>query len=119
CALPIYANTLSNMIKYSIATGHSTDKGGSTTPQDLQWLAEQQGVKTSLGSGNNWKATVDAALPAGRPVVLGVSNAKAFGGSDANVSGHYVTLVGTTTDGRYIVADPNQQAAKSGSTVVY
>ncbi len=119
---PVDANTLSNMIKFSIATGHATQSGshiGSTNPQQLQWLAEQQGVKTQLGSGANWKATVDAALPQGRPVVLGVANAKAFGGSDANVSGHYVTLVGTTTDGRYIVADPNQQAAKSGSTVVY
>ena len=116
---PVSANELLNLIKFSIATGHSVSPSGATRPSDLQWLAEQQGVKTTLGPGSAWRSTVDAAIPAGKPVVLGVSNARAFGGSDSNVAGHYVTIVGTTTDGRYIVADPNQQAAKAGGTVVY
>lgn len=116
------SNELLNLVKFSIATGNATTSGhhiGSTNPEQLQWLAEQQGVKTTLGPGSAWRSTVDAAIPQGKPVVLGVSNARAFGGSDANVRGHYVTVVGTTNDGRYIVADPNQQAAKTGDTVVY
>ena len=116
---PVDANELLNLIKFSVATGHSVSPSGATRPSDLQWLAEQQGVKTTLGSGASWRSTVDNAIPAGKPVVLGVSNARAFGGSDSNVRGHYVTIVGTTTDGRYIVADPNQQAAKAGGTVIY
>ena len=119
---PTSTNDLLNAIKYSIATGKATQSGshiGATTPAELQWLSEQQGVKTTLGAGSAWRSTVDNAIPQGKPVVLGVSNARAFGGSDSNVSGHYVTIVGTTTDGRYIVADPNQQAAKAGGTVVY
>lgn len=116
---PVDANELLNLIKFSVATGHSVSPSGATRPSDLQWLAEQQGVKTTLGPGSAWRSTVDAAIPAGKPVVLGVSNARAFGGSDSNVEGHYVTIVGTTTDGRYIVADPNQQAAKAGGTVIY
>lgn len=116
---PVNANELTNLIKFSVATGHTTSPSGTTRPTDLQWLAEQSGVKTTLGPGSAWRSTVDTAIPAGKPVVLGVSNARAFGGSDSNVAGHYVTVVGTTTDGRYIVADPNQQAAKAGGTVVY
>lgn len=119
---PVSTNDLLNVIKYSVATGHATTSGrsiGSTTPSDLQWIAEQQGVKTQLGPGSAWRSTVDTAIPQGKPVVLGVANARAFGGSDANVQGHYVTVVGTTTDGRYIVADPNQQAARTGGTVIY
>ncbi|HEX5548484.1 MAG TPA: C39 family peptidase [Ktedonobacterales bacterium] len=116
---PVDANELLNLIKFSVATGHSVSPSGATRPSDLQWLAEQQGVKTTLGSGASWRSTVDNAIPAGKSVVLGVSNARAFGGSDSNVAGHYVTIVGTTTDGRYIVADPNQQAAKAGGTVIY
>lgn len=113
------ANELVNLIKFSIATGHSVDTRGATRPSDLQWLAEQSGVKTKLGGGASWRSTVDTALPQGKPVVLGVANARAFGGADSNVRGHYVTIVGSTTDNRYIVADPNQQAAKTGGTVIY
>ena len=116
------ANTLLNLIKFSVATGHATGSGshiGSTNPQDLQWLAEQSGVRTTLGNGASWRSTVDNALSTGHPVVVGLGNAKALGGADANVSGHYVTVVGSLGDGRYIVADPNQPQAKSGGTVVY
>lgn len=119
---PVNANSLLNLIKFSIATGNATTSGrhiGSTNAADVQWLAEQEGVKTKLGSGSSWQGTVDAALASGRIPVMGVGNAKAFGGSDANVAGHWVTFVGKTGDGRYVVADPNQQAAKSGGTVVY
>ena len=41
---PVSANELLNLIKFSIATGHSVSKSGATRPSDLQWLAEQQGV---------------------------------------------------------------------------
>lgn len=119
---PVSATNLTNSIKLGIVTGHATTSGshqGSTTPLDLQWLAAQQGVKTQIGSGAHWQSTADTSLPEGRPVVVGVNKAYNLGGSDANVKGHYFTLVGKTTDGRYIVADPNQQAAKSGGTVVY
>ena len=119
---PVNTNDLANALKLTIVTGHATASGshiGSTNPQDLQWLAEQQGVKTTLGSGNNWQSTVDAALAQGKPVVLGLNNARALGGSDANVSGHYVTVISPTGDGKYVVADPNQQAAKTGGTVIY
>src|SRR5690242_420336 len=65
---PPSTNDLLNAIKYSVATGHATESGshiGSTTPQELQWLSEQQGVKTALGPGSSWRSTVDTSIPQG------------------------------------------------------
>ena len=54
-----------------------------------------------------------------KPIELGVSNARAFGGADSNVQGHYITIVGRTAQGSFIVSDPNTPQSAAGQFVTY
>jgi hypothetical protein len=97
--------------------GHQIGGSGSTTPANLTWLAQQQGVPlTSIGAD---LTSIDAALPNGY-VILGLGNARALGGLNLqeNVSGHYVTLVSQEGD-NYQVADPNSVASETGQLATY
>lgn len=114
-------NALLNLIKLSIATGHATKSGrhqGATDAADLQWLFQQQGIKAKVGRGESWRSTSDAALANGKPVVLGLANARALGGNNSNVDGHYITLIQTDGD-KYLALDPNQPQARDDKGVIY
>ena len=106
------------LIQQGAATGYTGPTGVSTV-SGLAQLGAASGTPLTPGSGANALSTINANLAAGLPTELGVSNATVFGGSDANVHGHYVTVVGKTGSGNYIVADPNQPAALSGGFVQY
>ena len=93
---------------------------GTSTPSELTALANFQGLKLNRGPGGSAAlATIDANLASNEPTILEVTNARAFGGGDAGVFGHYVTVIGKAANGSYIVADSNQQAAVSGKPVTY
>ena len=97
-----------------------TAPSGTSTLGELQKVAAASGTATTIGSGGSAVlSTINANLQAGKATELGVSNARAFGGSDTNVRGHYVTVVGRATNGNYIVADSNQPAALQGQFVQY
>lgn len=91
---------------------------GQTTAGNLQWLAGQNGVQTTVYDGGQ-AGTLLAQYAGSRPIVVGVSNARAFGGTDSGVNGHYVTVVGRTAQGDYIVSDPNTAESTHGQFVTY
>ena len=97
------------------AISHGAGAGGVSTPTQLQATAKDYGF--SLNSVP-WQSalTQDAGVV---PIVLGVGNATAFGGSDSNVHGHYITVVGRAQNGSYIVSDPNTAASVGGGFVTY
>lgn len=90
-------------------------QSGESSPGNLEALAQQQGV--SLQSGDY--TTLLAQYAGTKPIIVGVSNASAFGGSDAHVFDHYVTVVGHTLTGNYIVSDPNTPESQVGKFVEY
>lgn len=108
---------LVNLVKQGPSFG--TAVSGTSTPSELTALASANGVPLARGSGAGALATINANLAQGTPTILEVQHAQAFGGSDRNVSGHYVTVVGQAANGNYIVADSNQSAATSGGFVQY
>ena len=97
------------------AMNHGAGPGGVSTPSELQATAKDYGFTLQSVP---WQTalTQDAGIV---PIELGVGNATAFGGADANVHGHYVTIVGKTAGGSYIVSDPNTQASIGGGFVTY
>lgn len=101
------------------AAGGFTGATGVATPSGLAQLAAASGTPVTIGSGQNVLSTVNSNLGQGLPTEIGVANAHVFGGSDANVAGHYITVVGKASNGNFIVADPNQPAALSGQFVQY
>ena len=98
-----------------------TAPSGTSTLPELQKLAAASGTQTTIGAGGSAVFdTINANLAAGKATEVGVQQAGlGFGGSDKNVHGHYVTVVGRATNGNYIVADSNQPAAQSGQFVQY
>lgn len=101
-------------VNSNLVTGPKAASGQSS-PADIEALAQQQGV--SLQSGDY--QTLLGQYAGTKPIILGVSNARAFGGADANVFGHYITVVGRTTGGNYIVSDPNTPESQAGKFVTY
>lgn len=106
-----------NLVK--TGTQFGTAPSGTSTPQELANLSAATGTPLTIGSGQTVLSTVNSNLAVGKPTEIGVSNARAFGGADSNVFGHYVTVVGRAASGSYIVADPNQPASVSGQFVQY
>lgn len=107
------------LIQQGAASG-ATGPTGVSTISGLQKLGAATGTPLVAGSGGaSAISTINANLTHGLPTEIGVSNAHAFGGSDSNVAGHYVTVVGKAANGSYIVADPNQPQATSGGFVQY
>lgn len=96
-----------------------TDPTGTSTPSELAALGASSGTPLSIGGGANALSTINANLARGVPTILGVGEAGAFGGSDKNVHGHYVTVVGRASSGNYLVADSNQPQALSGGFIQY
>jgi hypothetical protein len=97
------------------AMNHGAGPGGVSTPAELQATARDYGVNLQSVP---WQSAL--AQDAGSvPVELLVGNATAFGGADANVHGHYVTVVGRAANGSYIVSDPNTAASIGGGFVTY
>lgn len=97
------------------AIAHGAGPGGVATPAELQATAKDYGVNLQSVP---WQAAL-ASYTGVAPIELGVSNATAFGGADANVHGHYITVVGRAANGSYIVSDPNTQASIGGGFVTY
>lgn len=111
--LPTDPEELGNIIRNAEAHGW-VGKGGVSAPSGLKSIAGSYGV--SLQSGN--LNTLINEWAGKRPIIVGVSNARAFGGRDSGVFGHYVTIVGRTAGGALIVNDPNQ-SSKFGYFDVY
>ncbi len=89
---------------------------GQITPGGLAWLAQANGLTLQQVP---WLSALTHASPS-QPVLIGVNNATAFGGPDASVYGHYVTVVGTDpTTGNFIVSDPNTPQSVKGQFVQY
>lgn len=88
---------------------------GQATPNTLKTLASQQGV--TLTDADPYQAINQYA--GSQDIVVGVNNASAFGGSDAGVGGHYITIVGRTSNGNLIVSDPNTPESQQGQFVTY
>ena len=97
------------------AIKHGAGPGGVSTPAELTATAADYGVTLQSYNYNTALNTFAGV----KPIELGVSNASAFGGADANVQGHYITVVGRTTSGAYIVSDPNTAQSKVGQFVTY
>lgn len=97
-----------------------TNPSGTSTIPELAKLAQASGTPVTQGAGGQAALdTINANLLAGKPTEVGVSRASVFGGSDKNVQGHFVTVVGRATNGNYIVADSNQPQALQGQFVQY
>lgn len=114
-------NKVAALIQQAVAAHQTVGMwaaGGQSTANNLQWLAQQNGVQTTAYDGSQ-AGQLLASYAGRRPLVVGVSNARAFGGSDSNVNGHYVTVVGRTAQGDYIVSDPNTQESTQGQFVKY
>ena len=106
------------LIKQAINSNLVTGKlaqSGETSPANLEALAQQQGVQLQSGDYQ----TLLNQYAGQKPIILGVSNARAFGGADSNVFGHYITVVGKTRNGNYIVSDPNTPESQQGKFVTY
>jgi Papain-like cysteine protease AvrRpt2 len=94
---------------------------GQSSPQTLSNIAKTQGV--TLQNMSYQSALKQYAGK--RPIVIGVSNAQAFGGDDKGIFGHYIAVLGVTGPGNpagagnYIVSDPNQQQSEDQQLVVY
>lgn len=113
---PVSPGQLTSLIQQSVNSGHSVSQGGATTLPQLQWLAQAQGIPTAQLDWQTALRTYTGRLP----IEIGVSNASALGGNNVGVSGHYIDVLGfDTSSGNYLVADPNQAAAKSGQLVEY
>jgi len=107
------------LIQQGAASG-ATGPTGVSTIAGLQKLGAATGTPLVAGGGGaSAISTINANLAQGLPTEIGVSNAHVFGGSDSNVSGHYITVVGKAANGNFIVADPNQPQATSGGFVQY
>lgn len=116
--VPTTPQDVTNLINQAV-NAHKTVGGlaasGESSPSTLEYLANQHGVTLSSG---DYRLLLKQ-YAGSKPVLLGVSNATAFGGRDATVRGHYITVVGKTSDNRYIVSDPNSAESKSGQFIVY
>lgn len=115
---PATPNEVGTLIQQMVAA-HETVGGaaasGQSSPAGLAWLANQFGVPMTSGD----PATMLHTYAGNKPIVWGMSNATALGGSDSNVKGHYITIVGKTADGRYIASDPNTTESQNGQFIVY
>jgi hypothetical protein len=112
------ASDVTTLIKQAVNAGLVTGKlsgSGQSSPADLEALANAQGVGLQSGDYQSLLAQYAGT----KPVIIGVSNARAFGGSDANVAGHYITVVGRAANGNYIVSDPNSPDSERGGFVTY
>lgn len=109
---------VTDLILAAIRNGWS-NPGGVITPGGLAKLGAATGNPLTIGAPGNTLATIDANLAQGKPTEIGISRAYVFGGSDVNVRGHYITVVGKRDNGSFIVADPNQPEATRGQFVYY
>lgn len=116
--VPTAPSDVTALIKQAVNSRQVTGglaASGETSPGNLETLASQYGVTLTSGDYKRQLASYAGV----KPVILGVSNATAFGGSNANVHGHYITVVGRTATGNYIVSDPNTPQSKAGRFVQY
>ena len=107
--------TVTAIIQAAVAQGQTQTPSGVATPGNIEAVAQHD-----LGftiQGVPWRQALG--LAGSTPIELGVSNARAFGGADANVNGHYITIVGRKANGDYIVSDPNTSASTLGQFVTY
>jgi hypothetical protein len=90
-------------------------QSGQATPSNIKYIAGMHGI--NFLDLTQSQAVQIAGID---PVEVGVSNARAFGGSDSNVSGHYVTILGEQAKtGNLIVSDPNQPQSEQGQLNIY
>jgi peptidoglycan hydrolase-like protein with peptidoglycan-binding domain len=96
------------------AVGHATSRSEDTNDTELTRALKANGAQTQVV-----KATVDnvdQALAAGHPLIIGSSSTWAAWGqgqcakgdylNHRNPGGHFVTALGKTADGNYLVGDP-------------
>ena len=97
---------------------------------DFAWLVRRMAQEIAVHRVDAQQATgaatpIDAALASGHPLIVGSSKTwDAWGKAQSaagdylnyrNPGGHYVTILGKTADGQYIVADP---LSKTGARAV-
>ena len=115
---PLSTSELTSTIQNAVARGQTVDRGGAQTAPQVQSDLAQLGVASTVQYGaSNLSARLDAALRAGEPVVVGVSQGGRLAGERAGLHGHYITVVGGSGATGYAVADPNTQAATSGGLI--
>lgn len=113
---PVSTQQLTEVIRHSVAEGQTVSPGGATTLNQLQAIAQDQGVPTRRV---DWRQALGH-FAGILPVEVGVSNATALGGNDVGVAGHYIDILGYDPHaGTFLAADPNQHAAQSGQLVAY
>lgn len=110
---PVSPAAVSAIIKD--AMNHGAGPGGVSTPSELEATAKDYGFTLQSVP---WRTALAQDVGV-IPIELGLGNATALGGADANVHGHYVTVVGRTGAGNFIVSDPNTQASIGGGFVTY
>lgn len=96
-----------------IKNGFSSN--GAINPAAVIWLAKQNGVELDSTDWNNALDTLAGSVP----IEVEVKNASALGGTDSTVHIHYITVLGKTASGLFVVSDPNSNQSKTGKLVVY
>lgn len=104
------------IIRQAMQEGNTVGNGGSATPADIMNVSAHDFGVSLQSMGINQALAAYAGV---KPIEIGVGNARAFGGADSNVAGHYITVVGKAANGNYIVSDPNTPQSKSGQFVEY
>ncbi len=108
---------VTNLIEEAVSQRQTVGRwaaSGQATPSNIKYVASQQGI--TLMDLSEDQALQVAGID---PVEIGVGNARAFGGNDSNVNGHYITLLGRTSQGNLIVSDPNSTESTRGQLNVY
>lgn len=103
---------LQSLVSKGLNAG-TLDTGGQG-PYGPQWDLAQYGIDSTVSFPNSAIAleqTLDNALAQNKPIVLGLAEAHNLTSEPPGLHGHFVTVVGRDTAGRYVTGDPNTYAA--------
>lgn len=104
------------IIQQATNQGQTIGAGGVATPANIEAVAQNDFGVTLQSFGYQQALSQYAGS---KPIEIGVANAAAFGGADTGVHGHYITVVGRTGNGDFIVSDPNTSQSAAGQFVTY
>jgi hypothetical protein len=107
-------SALGALIQWADNKGLTLAANGDSSPANLIAIAKQH-FNIVLDSFS----TLPSQYVGDRQIEVGISRAYNLGGQNSNVDGHYITIVGQTADGNYIVSDPNQPESENGQFIVY
>lgn len=107
-------SALGALIQWADNHGLTLAANGDSTPGNLIGIAKNYFNVTVNSFGSLPQQYVGR-----RQIEVGISRAYELGGWNRNVQGHYITIVGNTADGNYVVSDPNQPESENGQFIVY